>query len=108
MNGIVKSAIVACFAMVAGYGADAAYAAPRLTQQQCRGYPFVKPAHEITHRQLMNELGELEAVGYTPDAADGDYPGDVRSAEHRLHVEYRQDCLPATRVSQRPAMRIAQ
>lgn len=99
MNGIVKLAMVACFAMVAG----TALAAPGLTPQQCHSYPFVKSAQPLTHRQLMNELGELEAVGYAPDASDGDYPGDVRSAERRLHAEYRQDCLPSTAMSQRAA-----
>lgn len=43
-----------------------AVAAPRLTQQECHSYPFVKPAHEVTHADLIRELGELEAVGYEP------------------------------------------
>jgi hypothetical protein len=41
----------------------AAIAAPRLTPQQCDSYPFKQPVGEVTHAQLMQELGELEALG---------------------------------------------
>ena len=40
-------------------------AAPHLTPQQCNDYPFTQLKGEVTHKQLMRELGELEAVGYS-------------------------------------------
>jgi hypothetical protein len=50
---------------------------------------------EVTHKQLMRELGELEAVGYQPTADDDDYPNELQQAEHKLQAEYRADCMPA-------------
>ncbi|WP_321964840.1 DUF4148 domain-containing protein [Paraburkholderia sp. J7] len=71
-----------------------ALAAPHLTQRECHGYPFVKPAHEVTHADLMRELRELEAVGYQPHAEDDNYPADIEAAEQRLADVYRSDCRP--------------
>ena len=71
-----------------------AVAAPHLTQQECHSYPFVKPAHEVTHADLIRELKELEAVGYEPSSDDETYPADIEAAEQRLSDEYRSDCLP--------------
>ena len=71
-----------------------AVAAPHLTQHECHSYPFVKPAHEVTHADLIRELKELEAVGYEPSSDDETYPADIEAAEQRLSDEYRSDCLP--------------
>ena len=72
----------------------AVLAAPGLTPQQCNDYPFVHPAAEVTHAQLMQELSELEAVGYRPTPNDPQYPRRIERAEKKLQVEYRQDCMP--------------
>jgi len=71
------------------------YAAQGLTPQECHDYPFVQPRGEVTHAQLMQELSELEAVGYRPAPADPYYPRRIERAERKLRAEYRQDCMPA-------------
>ena len=76
-------------------GSASAMAAPGLSQQQCNDYPFTPLKSEVTHKQLMNELGELEAVGYSPSNDDDDYPSDLEAAQQKLQAEYRADCLPA-------------
>jgi hypothetical protein len=76
-------------------GSASAMAAPHLTPQQCNDYPFTQLKGEVTHKQLMRELGELEAVGYQPTADDDDYPRDLQHAENKLQAEYRADCMPA-------------
>ncbi len=72
-----------------------AMAAPHLTPQQCHDYPFVPAKGEVTHAQLMQELGELEAQGYNPGDDETIYPADIEAAEKKLHAQYREDCLPA-------------
>lgn len=96
MNIIRKISVLMSMSMVA----VSAFAAPHLTQQQCHSYPFVKTSHAVTHQQLMNELGELEAVGYEPEANDHSYPSDIHSGERKLRAEYRQDCLNSGQVAQ--------
>jgi|HubBroStandDraft_5_1064220.scaffolds.fasta_scaffold773445_1 hypothetical protein len=76
-----------------------ALAGPHLTPEQCNSYPFKQPVGEITHAQLMQELGELEAVGYQPEGAALDYPSDIWGAQDKLRAEYRRDCLPALQTS---------
>jgi hypothetical protein len=71
-----------------------AFAAQGLTPQECHDYPFVQPAGEVTHSQIMQELSELEAVGYRPAPADPYYPRRIERAEKKLRAEYRQDCMP--------------
>ncbi|MFL9865986.1 DUF4148 domain-containing protein [Paraburkholderia fungorum] len=80
-------------------GSASAMAAPGLTQQQCNDYPFRQLKSEVTHKQLMNELGELEAVGYSPSNDDDEYPSDLEQAEQKLQAEYRADCAPAAHAS---------
>lgn len=76
-------------------GSASAMAAPGLTQKQCNDYPFKQMKGEVTHKQLMRELGELEAVGYQPGSGDeSDYPNELEKAEQKLQAEYRADCLP--------------
>ncbi|WP_186162363.1 DUF4148 domain-containing protein [Burkholderia gladioli] len=70
----------------------AAQAMP-LSARQCRDYPFVKDGRALTHRQVIGELAELEAAGYSPEAAnDSDFPDAARAAHQRLIREYRRDC----------------
>ncbi|CAN0626128.1 DUF4148 domain-containing protein [Burkholderia multivorans] len=73
-------------------GADA-FTAPALTLQQCNDYPFVRLQGPVTHRQLINELEELEAHGYDPATGDDPaYPGNLETAQRRLWDEYAADC----------------
>ncbi|MEA3113825.1 MAG: hypothetical protein QOG58_3624 [Caballeronia sp.] len=72
-----------------------ALAAPSLTQAECHDYPFTPLKHTVTHKQLMQELSELEAVGYQPTADDVEYPDNLQTAEAKLHQEFRHDCMPA-------------
>lgn len=96
MNKIAKLAAVALLASLA----VPAFAAPGLTPKQCNDYPFAKLRKPVTHRQLVNELVELEAVGYDPATSDDDdYPTDLQQAEAKLQTEYRQDCLPTSHQS---------
>jgi hypothetical protein len=75
-----------------------AMAAPRtphaLTPQECNSYPFKATSGEVTHAQLMRELGELESVGYDPTAEDPDYPTDLQRAQQALQAKYQKDCAP--------------
>jgi hypothetical protein len=80
-------------------GSASAMASPSLTQQQCNDYPFKQQKSEVTHKQLMNELGELEAVGYSPSNDDDEYPNDLQQAEQKLQAEYRADCMPIAHAS---------
>jgi len=83
-------------------GSASAMAAPALTQKQCNSYPFTKLKGEVTHRQLMRELGELEARGYNPATDDNVYPSDLEAAEKTLQADYRADCLPAATTNAQP------
>jgi len=76
-------------------GSASAMAAPHLTPQQCNDYPFKPLKGEVTHQQLMRELGELEAEGYNPGADDNLYPADLEAAQKKLAVQYHTDCMPA-------------
>jgi hypothetical protein len=72
-------------------------AAQRLMPQQCNDYPFVRTNTPITHRQLAQELAELEAVGYKPSVDEGpNYPEGINRAQERLWRKYEQDCAPRT------------
>ncbi|MCX5539981.1 DUF4148 domain-containing protein [Paraburkholderia sp. CNPSo 3076] len=86
--------ITQCVATISLLVAGAsAFAAPTLTPQQCNDYPFVKPQGPVTHRQLINELEELEALGYDPATGDdAAYPDDLNRAQRRLWDEYAADC----------------
>ncbi|HEV3119632.1 MAG TPA: DUF4148 domain-containing protein [Gemmataceae bacterium] len=85
--------IARCIATIAFLTAGvSAFAAPTLTLQQCNDYPFVKPQGPVTHRQLVNELKELEALGYVPGVVDYTYPDDINTAQRRLWEQYAADC----------------
>jgi hypothetical protein len=92
MKLVSKTAVLA--ALLIG-GSASAMAAQGLTPQECNDYPFKPLKGEVTHAQLMRELGELEAVGYDPTADDANYPDDLDQAQEELQAEYRADCTPA-------------
>jgi hypothetical protein len=89
MNTLCKSLLCGALAIAS----TAAIAAPGLTPQLCNDYPFKKPVGEVTHAQLIQELAELEAVGYRPAIDDPYYPQQINRAEHKLRQEYRRDCM---------------
>ena len=70
-------------------------AAPSLTPAQCNDYPFIPLSQEVTHAQLMQELSELESVGYNPGVNDNEYPADLQLAEQKLQAKYAHDCVVA-------------
>jgi hypothetical protein len=75
----------------------AAHAAPsglHLTPQQCTSYPFVVGQQKVTHRDLMRELKELEAEGYSIDDNSDAYPDDLWAAQDKLNQDYQRDCAP--------------
>jgi Domain of unknown function (DUF4148) len=79
-------------------------AAPKLTPQECNDYPFAQTNGPLTHHQVMQELAELEAVGYQPaQGEDPDYPGDLEQAQRRLWKEYARDCTPHQSMAMRSA-----
>ncbi|WP_175961217.1 DUF4148 domain-containing protein [Burkholderia pyrrocinia] len=76
----------------------AAHAAPKLTSAQCNDYPFVHAKGPVSHQQLINELNELESVGYNPSSGDeSSYPDDIDSAQARLMQKYQKDCANAAK-----------
>ncbi|WP_321878221.1 hypothetical protein [Paraburkholderia bannensis] len=83
------------FALIPLLGAASvsAFATPHLSQRACHSYPFVKPAHEVTHGELMQEVKDLALVGYVNHAVDNEYPSDLEAAQQRLGTLYRHDCL---------------
>ncbi|WP_027797503.1 DUF4148 domain-containing protein [Paraburkholderia acidipaludis] len=40
----------------------------------------------VTRAQVRNELAQLEAVGYHPQANDHTYPDQIQAAEARVHA----------------------
>jgi hypothetical protein len=69
-----------------------AMASDRLTPHQCNSYPFKPTNGAVTHRDLMRELTELEAVGYRPGVDN--YSLDITDARARLMAKYATDCKP--------------
>jgi hypothetical protein len=91
MNASLKA--TACTVLML---ASACAFASKLTPQQCNSYPFTRLQAPITHTQLINELTELESVGYVMTGDDDDYPANLQRAEKRLRAKYRADCgVPA-------------
>jgi len=85
-----KTTVVLCVMLASG----AASASSKLTPHECNDYPFTPLSKPVTHAQLMQELGELESVGYQAGGGDGsDYPSEINVAEARLKLKYRADCL---------------
>jgi hypothetical protein len=96
-----KSAVALCVLLASGV----ASAAGKLTPAECTDYPFQPLSKPVTHAQLMQELSELESVGYDPSASDESYyPSDIQLAQARLRLKYRADCVgenvnvPTTRI----------
>jgi len=63
-----------------------------LTPQQCTSYPFVVGQQKVTHKDLMRELEELEAEGYSIDDNTDEYPDDLWAAQDKLNQDYQRDC----------------
>ncbi len=72
-----------------------AFGGERLTPRQCNDYPFQQPVGEVTHHELMQELAELEAVGYRPAIDDPAYPRQINLAQKKLRQEFRRDGMGA-------------
>jgi Domain of unknown function (DUF4148) len=88
----ITKILSAAFLLVASASVMAA-PAPRLTPQECGDYPFVTTQGLLTHHEVMQELAELEAVGYQPaNGNDPYYPDDIEQAKQRLWKEYARDC----------------
>lgn len=86
-----KTTVALCVLFASG---AASASSSKLTPNECNDYPFKPLSGPVTHAQLMQELRELESVGYDPSASgDNYYPSDIQSAETRLSVKYRADCL---------------
>jgi len=85
-----KTAVALCVLLASGVTS----AASKLTPAECNDYPFKPLSKPVTHAQLMQELRELESVGYDPWADDEYYyPSDIQLAQARLRLKYRADCL---------------
>jgi hypothetical protein len=90
----MKRCIKTIFSMTFLLGSVSAMAGSKLTPEECNDYPFKPVVGEITHAQLVQELAELESVGYEPDQVDYYYPRDLHAAQTRLHAKYLADCAP--------------
>ncbi|RFU48271.1 DUF4148 domain-containing protein [Paraburkholderia sp. DHOC27] len=77
-----------------------AMASDHLTPHQCNAYPF-KTQGPVTHRDVMRELTELEAVGYRPGVDN--YGPDINDARARLAAKYNEDCKPAQHATAAPS-----
>ncbi|CAB3793912.1 hypothetical protein LMG28614_03791 [Paraburkholderia ultramafica] len=75
-------------------GSVSAMADTKLTVEECNDYPFKPVVGNVTHAQLVQELAELESVGYQPAKRDWHYPSDLQAAEARLHTKYLAECAP--------------
>jgi hypothetical protein len=91
----MKRGVKAAVLMVFLLGSVSAMADTKLTAEECNDYPFKPVVGEITHAQLMQELAELESVGYDPHRIDYYYPNNLQAAQGRLHAKYVADCAPA-------------
>jgi hypothetical protein len=86
----IKTTVVLGVLLASG----AASASTKLTPRECNDYPFTQLSKPVTHAQLMQELSELESVGYQAGGGDGTYyPSELDEAEARLRLKYRADCL---------------
>jgi hypothetical protein len=92
----MKRGVKAVFLMTLLLGGVSAMADSKLTAEECNDYPFKPVVGEITHAQLMQELAELESVGYEPYKNDYYYPRALEAAQARLHTKYVADCVPVT------------
>lgn len=78
-----------------------AMASGPLTPHECNTYPLKATSSQVTHRDLMRELTELESVGYQPGPGNGSLDiGDVRA---RLMAKYNADCQPNQAATAAPA-----
>jgi Domain of unknown function (DUF4148) len=90
----MKRGVKAAISMMLLLGSVSAMAGNKLTPEQCNDYPFKPVVGEITHAQLVQELAELESVGYEPYKNDYYYPNQLQEAQARLQAKYVADCAP--------------
>jgi Domain of unknown function (DUF4148) len=83
-------------ALVLLLGSISAMADSHLTAAQCNDFPFTPVEGKVTHAQLVQELAELESVGYQPERWDPHYPNNLQAAQARLHAKYLADCAPGS------------
>ncbi|MFP3569648.1 DUF4148 domain-containing protein [Paraburkholderia sp. SIMBA_030] len=91
----MKLAVIAGLMMIS----VSASATEKLSAAECHLYPFAPVKGELTHRDVMRELSELESVGYQPAENDPHYPDDITRAEKALHAKFVADCSPTTQAS---------
>ena len=91
----MKRGVMAALSMMLLLGSMSAIAGSKLTAKECNDYPFKPVVGEVTHAQLVQELAELESVGYDPHRIDYYYPNNLQAAQGRLHAKYVADCAPA-------------
>ncbi|MBN3819474.1 DUF4148 domain-containing protein [Paraburkholderia sp. Se-20369] len=49
---------------------------------------FAQPSSHVTRAQVLQELYDLESVGYNPSTGDsGNYPDDIMAAQARLDAK---------------------
>jgi Domain of unknown function (DUF4148) len=92
----MKRSVKVAASLVLLLGSVSAMADSHLTAEQCNDYPFRPVEGHVTHAQLVQELAELESVGYEPDRWDPYYPNDLQAAQARLHAKYLADCAPVS------------
>ena len=92
----MKRSVKVAASLVLLLGSVSAMADSHLTAEQCNDYPFKPVEGRVTHAQLVQELAELESVGYEPDRWDPYYPNDLQAAQARLHAKYLADCAPVS------------
>ena len=92
----MKRGVKAVFLMMFLLGSVSAMADSKLTGEECNDYPFKPVVGEITHAQLMQELAELESVGYDPHKTDYYYPNDLLSLTGAMEP-FRDRRIGATR-----------
>ena len=95
MNSKLKLASIVALMLISA----SASAMGRLSAAECHAYPFAPVKGEVTHRDLMRELSELESVGYQPARNDQEYPRDITRAEKALHAKFVADCGATTQTA---------
>jgi hypothetical protein len=69
-----------------------AIAAPTLTAAECNAYPFVQASQPLTRAQVGSELKDLAKVGYNSGEAYASPHIEIRDAQAKLQVLYKEDC----------------
>ncbi|WP_025599847.1 DUF4148 domain-containing protein [Burkholderia sp. WSM2230] len=74
-----------------------------LSSTWARAQASPEASHPLTRAEVMHELEELEAAGYTPSRGDdSEYPADIQEAERKLAAM--QAAQQSAQMNQEPAM----